>query len=119
MCPTGTDSAQAIKTLDDQLLGLARLIAVPRAAPHGTARLLWHRTCTHDLALEPAATGVPLFFAGDLTKRRAARGSAPGRSLMLGDEFVFVSDTHDTWSAGCPVRSSSPSAGGSGGERGA
>ena len=69
-----TDSAQALsQDLDDQLVGLARLLSIPRERPRPAA--LPRLTLASDLhnnvialpALERAAAGRPLFFAGDLT----------------------------------------------------
>ena len=69
-----TDSAQAIsQDLDDQLLGLARLISVPRGRPLGAAAARLDRGVGPPQqparAARPGAggSGEPLMFAGDLT----------------------------------------------------
>ena len=90
--------------IDEQLVGIARLVNAPaNRAPLGprSPRL----TIASDLhnnvialpALERAARGGPLLFAGDLTDR----GSASERALALrvvraGSQLVFVSGNHDS-----------------------
>ncbi|HTN24103.1 MAG TPA: metallophosphoesterase [Solirubrobacteraceae bacterium] len=95
------------KTLDDeidqQLVGIARLVTAPAGRP-SVDRLL-RLTVASDLhnnvlalpALERAARGGPLFFVGDLTDK----GSAIEQSLALrvvraGSPFVFISGNHDS-----------------------
>ena len=89
--------------LNDQLLGLARLVAAPAA--RGTARGLPRLTLVSDLhnnvlalpALERAARGAPLFFAGDVTDK-----GSPFETRLLkrvtraGNPFVLVSGNHDS-----------------------
>jgi predicted phosphodiesterase len=96
------------RTLDDeidrQLVGIARLVNAPaNRAPLGPQ--LPRLTVASDLhnnvialpALEDAARGGPLLFAGDLTDR----GSPIERGLVLrivreGSALVFVSGNHDS-----------------------
>ena len=99
-----TDSAQALsQDLDDQLLGLARLIAVPRGRP--ATEPLPRFALASDLhnnllalpALERAAAGVPLFFAGDLTTSGVPLEADLTREVArAGRQFVFVSGNHDS-----------------------
>jgi predicted phosphodiesterase len=99
-----TDSAQAIRQdLDDQLLGLARLISVPRrrAATQPLPRLAVASDLHNNLlalpALERAAAGVPLFFAGDLTTSGVPLEFELTREVArAGRQFVFVSGNHDS-----------------------
>jgi predicted phosphodiesterase len=89
--------------LDEQLVGLARLVVAPAGRPplDGLPRL----TVASDLhnnvltlpALERAAGRGPLLFAGDLTDA----GSPPEADLVArvtraGRPFVFVSGNHDS-----------------------
>jgi hypothetical protein len=90
--------------IDEQLVGIARLVDAPaNRAPLGPH--LPHLTIASDLhnnvialpALEQAARGAPLLFAGDLTDK----GSPIERALVLrvvhaGSSFVFVSGNHDS-----------------------
>ncbi len=99
-----TRSAQTIRQdLDDQLLNLARLVAVPRQRPD--LRPLPRITLASDLhnnllalpALERAASGRPLFFAGDLTTSGIPLEAALTREVVdAGKPFVFVSGNHDS-----------------------
>ena len=99
-----TRSAQTIEQdLDDQLLNLARLVAVPRQRPD--LRPLPRLTLASDLhnnllalpALERAASGRPLFFAGDLTTSGIPLEAALTREVVdAGKPFVFVSGNHDS-----------------------
>jgi predicted phosphodiesterase len=99
-----TDSAQALsQDLDDQLLGLARLISIPRGRP--TTEPLPRLALASDLhnnllalpALERAAAGVPLFFAGDLTTSGVPLEADLTREVTrAGRKFVFVSGNHDS-----------------------
>jgi predicted phosphodiesterase len=90
--------------IDEQLVGIARLVNAPaNRAPLGPK--LPRLTVASDLhnnvialpALERAARGGPLLFAGDLTDR----GSKLERALVLrvlkaGTRLVFVSGNHDS-----------------------
>ena len=90
--------------IDEQLVGIARLVSAPANRPALGPRLP-RLTVASDLhnnvialpALERAARGGPLLFAGDLTDR----GSALERSLVqqivrAGTTLVFVSGNHDS-----------------------
>jgi predicted phosphodiesterase len=99
-----TRSADAIsQDLDDQLLNLARLISIPRERPD--LRPLPRLTLASDLhnnllalpALERAARGRPLFFAGDLTTSGVPLEAALTREVVrAGKPFVFASGNHDS-----------------------
>ena len=99
-----TESANAIsQDLDEQLLNLARLISIPRERPD--LRPLPRLTLASDLhnnllalpALERAARGQPLFFAGDLTTSGVPLEAALTREVVgAGRPFVFVSGNHDS-----------------------
>jgi len=99
-----TDSAQSLsQDLDDQLLGLARLIAVPRrrASTDPLPRLTLASDLHNNLlalpALERAAADMPLFFAGDLTTSGVPlEADLTGAVAHAGREFVFVSGNHDS-----------------------
>jgi predicted phosphodiesterase len=97
-------SANAIsQDLDEQLLNLARLISIPRERPD--LQPLPRLTLASDLhnnllalpALERAARGRPLFFAGDLTTSGVPLEGALTREVVrAGKPFVFVSGNHDS-----------------------
>jgi predicted phosphodiesterase len=99
-----TDSARAIRQdLDDQLLGLARLISVPRrpAARDPLPRLTLASDMHNNLlalpALEGAAGDEPLFFAGDLTTSGVPLEADLTRAVTrAGRPFVFVAGNHDS-----------------------
>lgn len=89
--------------LDEQLVGLARLVTSPagRPAPGGLPRL----TIASDLhnnvlalpTLETAARGGPVLFAGDLTDQgRPFEFALVRRVVAAGRPFVFVSGNHDS-----------------------
>ena len=89
--------------LDQQLVGLARLVVSPagRPAPGGLPRL----TLASDLhnnvlalpTLETAARGGPLLFAGDMTDQgRPFEFELVRRVVSAGRPFVFVSGNHDS-----------------------
>jgi predicted phosphodiesterase len=100
-----TDSASAIsQDLDDQLLGLARLISVPRRSISGRTPLP-RLTVASDLhnnllalpALVRAADDEPLFFAGDLTTSGIPLEAELTREVTsAGQPFVFVAGNHDS-----------------------
>ena len=99
-----TRSGTAIsQDLDDQLLNLARLISIPRERPD--LRPLPRLTLASDLhnnllalpALERAARGGSVFFAGDLTTSGLPLEAALTREVVgAGRPFVFVSGNHDS-----------------------
>jgi predicted phosphodiesterase len=99
-----TDSAQALEQdLDDQLVGLAQLLSIPRERPGAPS--LPRLTLASDLhnnvialpALRRAAAGRPLFFAGDLTTSGLPVEEQLTRSVVdAGDPFVFVTGNHDS-----------------------
>jgi len=99
-----TDSAQAIRQdLDDQLLGLARLISVPRRPfatdplPRLTVASDLHNNLLALPALKRAAADEPLFFAGDLTTSGVPLEAELTREVAhAGRPFVFVSGNHDS-----------------------
>lgn len=89
--------------LDQQLVGLARLVVSPagRPAPGGLPRL----TLASDLhnnvlalpTLETATRGGPLLFAGDMTDQgRPFEFELVRRVVAAGRPFVFVSGNHDS-----------------------
>jgi predicted phosphodiesterase len=89
--------------LNDQLVGLARLIAAPGA--RGDSGELPHLTLASDLhnnllalpTLERAVRRGPLFFAGDLTSAGSPFEAALTRRVAgIGDPFVFVTGNHDS-----------------------
>ena len=99
---------ESSKTLDDeideQLVGIARFVNAPAGRPPLTSGLP-RLTVASDLhnnvialpALEGAARGGPLLFAGDLTDR----GSPVELALVLriaraGSRLIFVSGNHDS-----------------------
>src|SRR3954453_15942752 len=99
-----TGTARSIsQELNDQLVGLARLIAAPRE--HGATAELPHLTLASDLhnnllalpTLERAVRQGPLFFAGDLTSAGSPFETALTRRVAnIGDPFVFVTGNHDS-----------------------
>jgi predicted phosphodiesterase len=90
--------------IDEQLVGIARLVNAPadRAQlgpqlPRLTVASDLHNNILAVPALERAAAGGPVLFAGDLTDK----GSPIERALVLrivhaGTAFVFVSGNHDS-----------------------
>ena len=87
--------------LDAQLVGLARLVTRPgERTPLTTAPTITIASDLHNnfLALpilERAASGGPLFFAGDLTDRGSPLEARRAPVVDLGKPFVFVSGNHD------------------------
>lgn len=99
---TGT-AATISQELNDQLVGLARLIAAP--AERGPSAKLPRLTLASDLhnnllalpTLERAVREGPLFFAGDLTSSGSPFEAALTRRVAsIGDPFVFVTGNHDS-----------------------
>ena len=99
------DSAKTLDDeIDEQLVGIARFVNAPAGrAPLGddvprlTVASDLHNNVIALPALERAARGGPLLFAGDLTDR----GSPVEQALVLrvaraGSELVFVSGNHDS-----------------------
>jgi predicted phosphodiesterase len=97
-------SARAIsEELNEQLVGLARLVAASAAREPG--RDLHHVVLASDLhtnllalpALDRAVGRRPLFFAGDLTSRGSPfEFTLVQRIVRIGHPFVFVSGNHDS-----------------------
>jgi predicted phosphodiesterase len=110
--PTALRALESIgessKTLDDeideQLVGIARFVNAPAGrtqltdrSPRLTIAADLHNNLIALPALESAAAGAPLLFAGDLTDR----GSPVEQALVLrvaraGTRLVFVSGNHDS-----------------------
>ncbi|HEV7808438.1 MAG TPA: metallophosphoesterase [Solirubrobacteraceae bacterium] len=100
----GASSRTLDDEIDEQLVGIARLVVAPaNRAPLGsrsprlTVASDLHNNVIALPALERAARGGPLLFAGDLTDK----GSAIERALVLrvvraGRQLVFVSGNHDS-----------------------
>jgi predicted phosphodiesterase len=100
----GASSRTLDEEIDEQLVGIARLVNAPaNRAPLGprsprlTVASDLHNNVIALPALERAARGGPLLFAGDLTDK----GSAIERTLALrivhaGQTLVFVSGNHDS-----------------------
>lgn len=100
----GASSRTLDDEIDEQLVGIARFVNAPagRAALDDTAPRLTIASDLHNNvialpALERAARGGPLLFAGDLTDR----GSPVEQALVLrvaraGSQLVFVSGNHDS-----------------------
>jgi len=99
-----TNSAQALEQdLDDQLVGLARLLSIPNerfgspSLPRLTLASDLHNNVIALPALRRAAAGGPLFFAGDLTDSGLPLEEQLTRSIVQeGNPFVFVSGNHDS-----------------------
>jgi predicted phosphodiesterase len=100
----GASSRTLDDELDEQLVGIARLVNAPAnrvplgpRLPHLTVASDLHNNVIALPALERAARGSPLLFAGDLTDR----GTPLERALVLrivhaGSRLVFVSGNHDS-----------------------
>jgi predicted phosphodiesterase len=99
----GASAKTLDEEIDQQLVGIARLVTAPagrvpvESLPRLTVASDLHNNVLALPALERAARGGPLLFAGDLTDR----GSAIEQSLVLrivkaGSPFVFVSGNHDS-----------------------
>jgi predicted phosphodiesterase len=89
--------------LNGQLVGLARLVVAPgeQAALSGRPRFVLasdlHNNVLALPALERAARGLPLVFAGDLTdKGTPLEISLVSRVAHMGKPTVFVSGNHDS-----------------------
>ncbi len=90
--------------IDEQLVGIARLVNAPadRAqlgpkVPRLTVASDLHNNVIALPALERAAQGGPLLFAGDLTDRGSPlERTLVGRILDAGTQLVFVSGNHDS-----------------------
>ena len=89
--------------LDDQLVGIARLVVAPgrREGLAGLPRLTVASDLHNNLlalpALESAAAGRPVLFAGDLTDRGSTlENRLVRRVVRAGRPFVFVSGNHDS-----------------------
>lgn len=100
----GASSRTLDDELDEQLVGIARLVTAPANRtdlsgdlPRLTVASDLHNNVIALAALERAASGGPLLFAGDLTDR----GTPIERKLVLrvarlGTRLVFVSGNHDS-----------------------
>ena len=100
----GASSTTLDDEIDEQLVGIARLVNAPAnrtplgpKLPRLTVASDLHNNVIALPALERAARGGPLLFAGDLTDR----GSKLERSLVMrilkaGTQLVFVSGNHDS-----------------------
>ena len=100
----GASSRTLDDEIDEQLVGIARLVTAPAnraplqaSSPRLTVASDLHNNVIALPALERAARGGPLLFAGDLTDR----GSAIERALALrivraGESLVFVAGNHDS-----------------------
>ena len=99
------DSTQTLDDeIDEQLVGIARFVNAPAGrallasgAPRLTIASDLHNNVIALPALERAARGGPLLFAGDLTDR----GSPVEQALVLrvarvGSQLVFVAGNHDS-----------------------
>jgi len=88
--------------LDAQLIGLTRLVTAPAGRdPAALDRITVASDLHNNLlalpALERAAEGTPLFFAGDLTDRGSPlEAQLVDRLAQAGSRFVFVSGNHDS-----------------------
>ena len=99
----GQSSATLDQEIDGQLVGIARLVTAPagRAPLERLPRLTVASDLHNNLlalpALERAARGGPLLFAGDLTDRGSRLESRLTlRVVRAGDPFVFVAGNHDS-----------------------
>jgi predicted phosphodiesterase len=98
------DSARTLSDeLDDQLVGLARLVSAPGARlglgglPRVTVASDLHNNVLALPTLERAAEGGPLLFAGDLTDRGSPfEVGVTRRVARAGRPFVFVTGNHDS-----------------------
>ena len=99
-----SDSALTLRDeLDAQLVGLARLVSDPAGRepvdglPRATIASDLHNNVLALPALERAARGAPLLFAGDLTDRGTPLEARLTRRVVgAGRPFVFVSGNHDS-----------------------
>jgi predicted phosphodiesterase len=89
--------------LDDQLVGLARLVSAPgrrpslRGLPRITVASDLHNNVLAFPTLAQAAANGPLFFVGDLTDQGSPfEISLTRRVVRAGRPFVFVSGNHDS-----------------------
>jgi predicted phosphodiesterase len=89
--------------LDDQLVGLARLVVAPGRRPglEGRPQITVASDLHNNLLALPAlrriARGAPLFFVGDLTDRGSPLESQLTRGVLhAGTRLVFVTGNHDS-----------------------
>jgi predicted phosphodiesterase len=99
----GRSSKTLEQELDAQLVGIARLVSAPAGRsplerfPRLTVASDLHNNVLALPALESAARGGPLLFAGDLTDRGSRLESRfVLRVVHAGDPFVFISGNHDS-----------------------
>jgi predicted phosphodiesterase len=99
-----TSSADALsEELDNQLVGLARLVVAPgrrsglEGRPEITVASDLHNNVLALPALRRIARGAPLFFVGDLTDRGSPLESQLTRGVLrAGTRLVFVTGNHDS-----------------------
>jgi predicted phosphodiesterase len=99
-----TSSADVLgEELDDQLVGLARLVVAPgrrpglEGRPQITVASDLHNNVLALPALRRIARGAPLFFVGDLTDRGSPLESQLTRGVLhAGTRLVFVTGNHDS-----------------------
>jgi predicted phosphodiesterase len=99
-----TSSADVLgEELDDQLVGLARLVVAPGRRPglEGRPQITVASDLHNNLLALPAlrriARGAPLFFVGDLTDRGSPLESQLTRGVLhAGTRLVFVTGNHDS-----------------------
>lgn len=96
-------AATLSEELNEQLVGLARLVAAPagRARVTGLPRITLASDLHNNLlalpTLERAARGGPLLFAGDLTSSGSPfETRLTDRVAKIGEPFVFVTGNHDS-----------------------
>ncbi|HEV2058404.1 MAG TPA: metallophosphoesterase, partial [Solirubrobacteraceae bacterium] len=100
----GASSQTLDDEIDEQLVGIARFVNAPagrtvlrRAAQRLTVASDLHNNLIALPALERAALGGPLLFAGDLTDRGSPVEQAlVGRVARAGSQLVFVAGNHDS-----------------------
>ena len=99
----GRSSRTLEQELEAQLVGIARLVGAPAGRaplerfPRLTVASDLHNNVLALPALESAARGGPLLFAGDLTDRGSRLESRfVLRVVRAGDPFVFIAGNHDS-----------------------
>lgn len=99
----GASSQTLDDEIDDQLVGIARLVQSPAGReplerlPRLTIASDLHNNVLALPALERAANGQPVLFAGDLTdKGTPLERRLVERVVHVGTSFVFISGNHDS-----------------------
>jgi predicted phosphodiesterase len=99
----GASSQTLDEEIDDQLFGIARLVQSPagreplESLPRLTVASDLHNNVLALPALERAASGEPVLFAGDLTDRGTPlERRLVTRVVSVGTPFVFISGNHDS-----------------------